>query len=111
MEFDYDDWRSISSDAIDLVKKLMTVDVAERITIDQALDHRWFAKVCDKFKRANSSPIFNQFLSYGSKSFSGMNTRSGLEEKNEKFKNSARKGKESNELKKDIRQFVIKNMR
>ncbi|XP_060605794.1 serine/threonine-protein kinase Chk2-like [Ruditapes philippinarum] len=35
-------WKEISEDAIDLIKKLMTVDANKRITLADALNHPWF---------------------------------------------------------------------
>eukprot|EP00041_Stephanoeca_diplocostata_P012356 m.207246 g.207246 ORF g.207246 m.207246 type:complete len:301 (+) comp18923_c0_seq1:1011-1913(+) len=42
-EFRFDDeaWSSVSSDAKDLIKKLLTVDQKQRCNIDQALEHPW----------------------------------------------------------------------
>jgi serine/threonine-protein kinase Chk2 len=34
-------WKDVSSDAIDLIKKLLTVDPKKRISTAQALDHKW----------------------------------------------------------------------
>ena len=42
VEFDYTDWKNISNEALDLILNFLTVDVADRITIDKALEHRWF---------------------------------------------------------------------
>ncbi|KAI9197305.1 kinase-like domain-containing protein [Polychytrium aggregatum] len=39
-------WDSISPEAIDLVKGLLTVDPAQRLTTDQALEHPWMKKLC-----------------------------------------------------------------
>jgi serine/threonine protein kinase len=40
-EFDEDDWCDVSSDAKDLVQKLLVLDPDERLTSSQALKHRW----------------------------------------------------------------------
>lgn len=42
VEFDYEDWKHISVEAMSLIKCMLTVDVAERISIDKALNHKWF---------------------------------------------------------------------
>lgn len=34
-------WKNISHDAIDLIKKLLTVDPVQRITLEEALNHPW----------------------------------------------------------------------
>ena len=34
-------WKDISSEAKDMIRKLMTVDPTKRITVAQALDHPW----------------------------------------------------------------------
>jgi serine/threonine protein kinase len=41
--FDLDCWKNISSDAKDLISKLLLKDAKARITLDEALDHRWFS--------------------------------------------------------------------
>lgn len=35
-------WKGVSDDAIDLIKKMMTVDAKKRITLADALQHPWF---------------------------------------------------------------------
>jgi serine/threonine protein kinase len=40
-DFHEEYWSEISSDAKDLIKKLLTVDPAKRITAEQALRHPW----------------------------------------------------------------------
>jgi serine/threonine protein kinase len=34
-------WQEVSYDAIDLIKKMLTVDPEERIAADRILCHRW----------------------------------------------------------------------
>jgi serine/threonine protein kinase len=34
-------WQGVSRDAIDLIKKMLTVDPEKRITVDNILCHRW----------------------------------------------------------------------
>jgi phosphorylase kinase gamma subunit len=41
-EFPRQQWDSISEDAKDLIKALLTVDVSKRITAAQGLEHKWF---------------------------------------------------------------------
>ena len=36
-------WKSVSKEAKDLIKKLLTYDPAERISAEQALKHPWIA--------------------------------------------------------------------
>jgi calcium-dependent protein kinase len=38
------EWKSISNDAKDLIKKMLTYEVANRITAEQALNHAWIKK-------------------------------------------------------------------
>jgi len=58
-----DEWQQVSTEAKDLIKSLLHVDVDERITIDEALEHAWFNKVLGAFKNTistmNSSPILS----------------------------------------------------
>jgi calcium-dependent protein kinase len=42
VEFDFNDWKHISNEALDLIVKMLTVDIADRISIDDALEHKWF---------------------------------------------------------------------
>jgi len=41
-EFDVREWTEVSEEARELVKQLMTVDPKARLTIQQALAHKWF---------------------------------------------------------------------
>lgn len=47
-EFRFDDpaWVKISEDAKDLIRKLLTVDQKQRVTIEGALAHPWMAGGC-----------------------------------------------------------------
>jgi len=42
LEFHSPYWNDISVDAKDLIKKLLTVDPKQRITIEEAREHPWF---------------------------------------------------------------------
>lgn len=44
LQFDPEDWSSISPEAIDLVKKMLTKDNTKRISISEALKHPWIIK-------------------------------------------------------------------
>eukprot|EP00026_Physarum_polycephalum_P002654 Phypoly_transcript_02662.p1 GENE.Phypoly_transcript_02662~~Phypoly_transcript_02662.p1 ORF type:complete len:822 (-),score=149.61 Phypoly_transcript_02662:108-2573(-) len=44
-EMTEDPWQRISSDAKDLISKLLVVDPAKRLTVRGALTHKWFAEV------------------------------------------------------------------
>ena len=39
---DLEKYKTLSNECKDLIDKLMTVDIFQRYTIDQALDHDWF---------------------------------------------------------------------
>ena len=39
-------WRGVSEPAKDLVRRLLTVDPAQRITVEQALQHPWLQVSC-----------------------------------------------------------------
>jgi serine/threonine protein kinase len=54
--FPVDEWSSITSEAKDLVRKLMTVDPAQRYTCEQALQHPWIlAEVADAKRDADQA--------------------------------------------------------
>lgn len=38
------EWKSISNDAKDLIKKMLTYDIGQRITAEQSLNHPWIKK-------------------------------------------------------------------
>lgn len=40
----------MSSDAKDLVKKLLTVDPQKRITLEEVIEHNWFTNECSMLK-------------------------------------------------------------
>eukprot|EP00448_Togula_jolla_P023923 CAMPEP_0170592350 /NCGR_PEP_ID=MMETSP0224-20130122/12878_1 /TAXON_ID=285029 /ORGANISM="Togula jolla, Strain CCCM 725" /LENGTH=537 /DNA_ID=CAMNT_0010916251 /DNA_START=36 /DNA_END=1650 /DNA_ORIENTATION=- len=44
-EFDVTEWNMVSPEAKELVRRLMTVNPKDRLTIEQALDHPWFRLV------------------------------------------------------------------
>jgi serine/threonine protein kinase len=50
-EFKEDDWKDVSSDAKDLVKKLLVLDPDERLTSGQALRHPWMKASGDRLSR------------------------------------------------------------
>lgn len=43
--FDHAEFKECSSDVIDLIKKLLVVDPAQRFSASQALKHVWFKKM------------------------------------------------------------------
>ncbi|XP_068749664.1 serine/threonine-protein kinase Chk2-like [Montipora capricornis] len=46
-------WKSVSAEAIDLVKRLLTVDADKRITVDEALQHPWISNDEVVIEKAN----------------------------------------------------------
>lgn len=38
-------WGRVSKEAIDLIKKMLTVNPNERLSIDEVLSHEWLEKV------------------------------------------------------------------
>jgi calcium-dependent protein kinase len=53
--FRADDWRDISHDAKDLIKKLLKKTVKDRINASEALDHRWIKDTAPAAPAANVS--------------------------------------------------------
>ncbi|KAJ3147877.1 hypothetical protein HK101_002191 [Irineochytrium annulatum] len=51
-------WDAISPEAVDLCKKLMTVNPDERLTAEQALEHPWMKKDLDE-KDENLKPLYS----------------------------------------------------
>jgi len=49
LEFDLPCWNTISDSAKDLITKLLTKDQNKRITLDEALNHKWFSSAAKKF--------------------------------------------------------------
>lgn len=47
--FDLPCWNTISDDAKDLITKLLTKDQTQRISLDEALSHKWFASAAKKY--------------------------------------------------------------
>lgn len=43
-QFHVENWEGVSTEAQDLVRGLLTLDVKNRLTVDQALDHPWLRK-------------------------------------------------------------------
>lgn len=55
------EWRSISTDAIDLIKKMLTYDPVHRIAADEALKHNWIRNKVNETvdKKATISALSN----------------------------------------------------
>jgi calcium/calmodulin-dependent protein kinase I len=51
--FDEEYWGSITKQAKDLIKGLLTIDPAKRLTADQALTHPWVGLTADDLSRIN----------------------------------------------------------
>ena len=43
--FDHVEFKGCSKDVIDLIKKLLVVDPAQRLSAGQALEHTWFKQM------------------------------------------------------------------
>jgi serine/threonine protein kinase len=59
VDYSQEEWKKVSKDAMDLVKKLLCVDVKKRLTANKALNHHWF-KILDK--SSSSSSLENRTL-------------------------------------------------
>lgn len=63
--FDEEYWSEISGDAKDFIKKLLVVNPAERMTCDQALQHKWLTNatntsVLENVKKFNAKKTFKK---------------------------------------------------
>ncbi len=58
-DFDSSNWKEISPNAIDLVKKLLDLDEDKRIKAVTALNDKWLLNIT-KAKRNNQRKILNQ---------------------------------------------------
>ena len=50
IEFDSEDWEDISPEAIDLIKKMLTKNQSERISLEDAQSHPWIKMFKDNPK-------------------------------------------------------------
>eukprot|EP00940_MAST-03C_sp_MAST-3C-sp2_P003247 g3247.t1 len=66
-DFDDDEWRDVSTFAIDLVKKLLTVDPLCRITAEDALNHKWMRIERRSLSSKHKSGSVNNLKKYVSK--------------------------------------------
>lgn len=51
--FDLEYWSDITNEAKDLIRGLLTIDPAKRLTADQALTHKWVGITEDDLSRIN----------------------------------------------------------
>lgn len=60
-DFDLEPWREASSDAKDLIGKLLVLDVAKRFSVKQALEHTWVESLAPNSsdKKISSSAVSN----------------------------------------------------
>ena len=62
-----DDWKTISKDAKDLIKKLLQVNPTKRLTAAQALKHNWFNNAsAEPLTTATSGKFFSNLKSFSS---------------------------------------------
>ena len=50
-------WMSISKDAQDLIRRLLTRDPATRLSVDQVIAHPWFARAAEATDRDNTDSL------------------------------------------------------
>lgn len=67
--YDFTDiiWNDISDEAIDLIKKLLTVSPEERITATEALNHPWITKEEDDSKKRKIDYVWSKVNTESSK--------------------------------------------
>jgi calcium-dependent protein kinase len=58
------EWRSISADAKDLVKRLLNVDAKRRMTAAEALSHRWFQTNVDLLAMEHDMQFAERLLAF-----------------------------------------------
>lgn len=65
-DYDADEWKKVSPEAMDLVKKLLTKDKEKRIEIEQVLEHDWITSGNEKLKlmRRKSDTYLEKFNSF-----------------------------------------------
>lgn len=65
-DYDADEWKGVSAEAVELVKKLLEKDKENRIEIEQVLEHEWITKGNEKLKlmRRNSGSYLEKFNTF-----------------------------------------------
>lgn len=65
-DYEADEWKTVSKEAIDLVKKLLTKEKEKRIEIEQVLEHEWITAGNEKLKlmRRKSESYLEKFNSF-----------------------------------------------
>ena len=56
VRFDFGPWLHMTSEGKDFIERCLNRDQDQRITIDQALRHRWFFRFLSAANRAHASP-------------------------------------------------------
>ncbi|KEP65149.1 UNVERIFIED_CONTAM: calcium-dependent protein kinase CDPK2B [Hammondia hammondi] len=60
--FNEQDWKNVSVEAKDLIRKLLTYDPAQRLTAEQALAHPWIKHYATKANPVADAPLNSQIL-------------------------------------------------
>ena len=63
-EFHTDYWCHISDEAKDLIRGLLTVDVRDRLTVDQALQHPWILRSASELATRNIDASLAEFKKF-----------------------------------------------
>ena len=63
-EFHKDYWSHISDEAKDLIRGLLTVDVRDRLTVDQALQHPWILRSASELATRNIDASLAEFKKF-----------------------------------------------
>ncbi len=62
VEFDPEDWATVSEEAIDLIKRMLNKDQTTRINLDEVINHPWLQKFKSHDSDADSREMSEGFM-------------------------------------------------